>query len=228
MATEFRLLFEGKPDLEIDRFQQSLPREFFVYKKDDRIYVTIESAFAEDQKCQYLIDRELDRHFFLTSVRIKAEMVKRNVISSITVKNRIHGSLLSDIQPQNWNSRLPIQLRLWSIAADTTEIQTKLILLFQIIELANSTATPESTDPTKAPNSLTECKFIRNLVAHSGEVHSEQLKKYCKDIGWAETMMDVTNPNHYKFMTSKVSLMEDQAKNVIAEELQLGLMRDVI
>jgi len=223
MATKFKLLFEGKPDLEIDRFQRSLPPEFRVWKRDDGIYVTIELAVAEDQRCQYLIDRELDRHFFLTCVKIQAEMVRTKVTSSFTAKYRIHGSLHDDIHPQNWNYELPIQFRLRSIAADNTEIQTKLILLFQIIEIAYPLRIgrhyPEYSDATKAPHPLTECKFIRDLVAHSGNVTGNQLKLYCKHIGWPEKMMDITNRNHYRIMASKVPLMEREAKNVIAKEL---------
>lgn len=76
MATEFKLIFKGKPDLKIDKFQQSLSPDFLVTERDDGIYVTIESASPEDERCQYLIDRELDRHFFLTNVRIQGEMVR--------------------------------------------------------------------------------------------------------------------------------------------------------
>ena len=75
VATEFKLIFEGKSDLKIDKFQQSLPSDFRIAERDDGIYVTIESTFPDDEQCQYLIDRELDRHFFLTNVRIQAEMV---------------------------------------------------------------------------------------------------------------------------------------------------------
>lgn len=221
MATEFKLLFEGKPDLEIDKFQRSLPPDFRVAKRDDGIYVTIKSARTEEQRCQYLIDRELDRHFFLTCVRIRAEMVRTRVTSTLTARNRIHGSLPDDIRPQNWNYELPIQLRLWSIAADSTEIQTKLILLFQIIELTypERSQYPEYTDSTKAPQPLTECKFVRNLVAHSGRVSSSQLNLYCSYIGFPNVMMDITDPNHYKIIASKVPLMETEAKNVIAKAL---------
>ncbi len=221
MATEFKLLFEGKPDLEIDKFQRSLPPDFRVAKRDDGIYVTIEYALTEDERCQYLIDRELDRHFFLTCVRIRAEMVRTRVTYSLTVSYRIHGLLPDDIRPQNWNYELPIQLRLWSIAADSTEVRTKLILLFQIIELAYPERShyPEYTDSTKAPHPLAECKLIRNLVTHSGDVSSRQLKLYCAYLKLPEVMLDITDPHYYEIIASKVPLMEAEAKKVIEKAL---------
>jgi len=222
MATEFKLLFEEKPDLEIDKFRATLPPSFRVGKRDDGIYVTIKSALAGDARCQYLIDRELDRHFFLTCVRIRAEMVHTKVTSSLTVKYRIHSSLPDDVRPQNWNYQLAIQLRLWSIANDSTEVMTKLILLFQIIELTYPLYKgyyPKYTNSAKAPHALTECKFIRHLVAHSGDVTKVDLKKYCAYLGIPAVMFDITDPHCCNIITSKVALMEEEAKKVIEKAL---------
>lgn len=224
MGTEFKLLFEGKPDLEIDKFRRSLPPDFRVAKKDDGIYVTIESVLSEDERCQYLIDRELDRHFFLTCVRIRAEMVRSRVTVFLTGRYRIHSSLPDDIHPQGWNYELPIQLRLWSIAADSSEVRTKLIILFQIIELAyprggDHPAYPAYTRSTQPPHPLAECKFIRDLVAHSGDVSKPQLKLYCAYLGLPEVMLDITDPHYYKIIASKAPLMEAEAKKVIEKAL---------
>ncbi|MGZ4998912.1 MAG: hypothetical protein ACXV7F_01340 [Methylomonas sp.] len=136
MITEFKLLFDGEPDIEIDKFQKSLPPSFRVETRNDGIYVAIESAFSEDERCQYLIDRELDRHLFMTCVRIRSEMLRTKMSSSFKASWRVHSSLPDDIRPQKWNYQLPIQLRLWSSAANSTDPTTKLLLLFQIIELA--------------------------------------------------------------------------------------------
>lgn len=217
MITEFKLIFEGKPDINIGRFQKSLPSNFQVVEEDDGIYLKVESALAEDQRCQYIVDREIDRHFYLTSVKIRAEMICKTVLSSLTVRYRIHGSLPDNISPQNWNYELAIQLRLWSIASDSTETTTKLILLFQIIELAypDRSNYPKYTDFAKAPHPLTECKFIRHLVVHSGDVYSEQLKLYCAYIELPEIMLDITDSLYYKIIASKLPLMEAEAKKAI-------------
>lgn len=225
MATQFKLLFEGEPDLKIDMFQQSLPTCFQVEERDDGIYVTIESAVAEDKICQYLIDRELDRIFFITSVKIRAEMVRAVTFATHTFCWGSHGSLPDNIRPQTWNYKLPIQLRLWSIATsiakDSDEVVLKLILLFQIIELEypEKKYYQEYKDATKAPDPLTECKLIRHLVAHSGNVCGKELKKYCAYIGLPEVMLDITDPQYKGIIAAKVRLMETEAKNVIAKAL---------
>jgi hypothetical protein len=198
MGTKFKLIFEGKPDLELDKFQRSLPSIFRVEGENDGIYVTVESSLTEDKLCQDQIDRELDRHFFLTCVKIKAEMVRKTVSNELHLKVTIHGYLPKNIHPQKWNDKLPLQLRLWSIAMDSTQIVLKLILLFQIIELSypQKSDYPEYTDPTKPPHPLTECKCIRHLVAHAGTVSHAQLKNYCEYIGVGDKMLDITD-EHY-------------------------------
>jgi len=222
MSTEFKLVFEGEPDLEIDKFDRSLQRGFSVINRVDGIYVTINSDRTEDERCQYLIDRELDRLFLLTSIRVRATMVRTRVASSVKLPYRIHGSLPDDIRPQNWNYELPIQLRLWSLAVDSTEVRTKLILLFQIIELAcpKRSRCPDYTDSSKAPHPLTECKFVRDLVAHSGEVSSRQLRLYCEYLRLPGVMLDITDPQYYTIIASKVPLMEVQARKIIQSALK--------
>ena len=222
MSTEFKLVFEGEPDLEIAKFQQSLSSDFEIIQRGDDVYVRIKSATAEDPRCQYLIDRELDRHFFLTFVKIRAKLVRTTAWNAVEIRYSIHGSLPDDIRPQNWDYKLPIQLRLWSIAADTNDIWAKLILLFQIIELTYSERLhyeKYDNDATVAPHPLTECKFVRHLVVHSGNVCGLQLKLYCAYIGFPEVMLDITDPAHYRIIASKVPLMETEAKNVIERAL---------
>ena len=98
MNTKFKLIFEGnEPDIEIPKFKRSLPANFEVTEEGDGIYITIKSEKAEDVRCQYLVNRELDRHFFLTAIKIRAEMIRSRVAASLTVKYRIHGSLPENI-----------------------------------------------------------------------------------------------------------------------------------
>ena len=79
MKTVFKLQFEGEPAIDLSKFQSSLPHAFLVREKNDGVYVEIESDLKEDDRCQRLIDRELDRHFFLTCVKIKANMIKKKI-----------------------------------------------------------------------------------------------------------------------------------------------------
>lgn len=101
MSTKFKLIFETEePDIDLPKFRQSLPPVFEVTEEDNGIYITIPSQKPEDEQCQYLIDRELDRHFFLTSVKIRAEIVRKIFTVSFVAKNRLHGSLPEGIAPQ--------------------------------------------------------------------------------------------------------------------------------
>ena len=225
MKTKFKLIFEGKPDLELDKFKQSLPENFHVITDKEEIYVEIESLQDEDEECQYIIDRELDRVFFLTCVKIKAEMVRKIITSTLTVSYRIHGDLPQNIGPQNWNNSLPIQLRLWSVAIDHNDILTKLLLYFQIIELeypTNSDHYPKYDDFQNLPHPLTECKFVRHLIVHSGEVSDPRLNKYCEYLGVPSVMLDITNSNYYGKIKSKLPLLEAEAKKVIENALTSG------
>jgi hypothetical protein len=221
MATEFKLIFEGQPDIDLQRFQQSLPDTFAVQEKKDGIYVAVESDSPEDERCQYLIERELDRHFFLTCVKIRAAMVRKTVTSTLPFRRRVHGALPADIKPQIWTYHLPIQLRLWATAVDTSDLAFKILLLYQIIEIAypDRRDYPEYNDPSTAPHPLSECKFMRDLIAHSGAVSSKQLKVYCKHLGLREVMHDVTDPHYTKVIASKAHLMEAEARRAIEKAL---------
>jgi hypothetical protein len=224
MKTVFKLVFERNPDIEIRKFQSSLPPIFFIREETDGIYIEIESDSEEDNRCQRLIDRELDRHFFLTCVKIRAEMIRKIVSLSLDVRFRIHGSLPDDIHPQEWKYELPIQLRLWSVAVDHNDILTKLLLLFQIIELSypdtsNPQFYPVYDNSTSPPAPRSECKFIRHLIAHAGDVKTKQLEHYCAYLNLPTVMLDRTDEGYYEIIASKLPLMEQEAKKVIEEAL---------
>ena len=61
MITEFKLIFEGKPDIDIRRFQKSLPEDFLVQEREDGIYIVIPSSLPEEERYQYLVDRQGNR-----------------------------------------------------------------------------------------------------------------------------------------------------------------------
>jgi len=221
MNTRFKLLFEGEPDIDLVRFKQSLPSNFEVSKEHNEIFVSLPSKTPEDTKCQYIIDRELDRHFFLTCVKIKATMIKKRVTANFEISCRIHGKLSEQVEPQKWNYNLSVQLRLWSIAVDANEVLLQIILFYQIIELSipNSQSIPKYTDSTIPPVPIVECRFLRNMAAHSGEVGDAQLKKYCEYLGFPTLLHDPTDPQYLIILKSKLKLLESEAKSAIEREL---------
>ena len=222
-TTKFKLFFETEePDIDLEKFKKSLPSSFEVQKKDRDIFISLKTSVEDDDNAKYLIDRELDRHFFLTCVKITAEIVKRTVTSSFTSRYRIHGDLPENIEPQVWNYELPIMLKLWSLAIDLhNEFRLQLLYYFHIIELAypERSSYPDYTDGTSPPHPLTECKLIRHLVAHAGDVGSNQLKAYCRYLGIPEVMFDVTDRRYQSMLLGKVSLLEEQAKKAIEKYL---------
>lgn len=222
-TTKFKLCFETKKQsVEIDKFQKSLPPTFQVSEENGSIFLNVQTPMEEDKDATYLVERELDRHFFLTCVKISAEMVRKTVGSSLTFRFRIHGNLPYDITPQNWSPELSIQLRLWAMAVDLhNEFRMQILFYFQIIEIAypSKSSYPDYTDSTQPPHPLTECKFIRHLVAHAGQVKALQLKLYCRYLGVPEIMSNITDRKYYEILSKKVKLLEDQAKLVIEKFL---------
>ena len=222
MSTKFKLLFENiEPDIDLLELQKSLPLNFQVAREDDGIYITIPSKQDEDERCQKLVDRELDRYFFLTWVNIRAEIVRRAYTISVTMKQTVYGPLPEGLGPQCWNYELPIQLRLWSLAFDTDNIVLKAIFFYQIIELAypDGAGFQRYFDSTSPPASLTEAKLVRDWVTHAGEVRRASLKNYCAHLGIPELMFDPTNPEHTVILTRKLELLQIEAKNAISKSL---------
>lgn len=222
-TTKFKLFFETEEsDVDLSKFQQSLPSSFIVYEEEGNIFVDIETSVFEDETAKYLIDRELDRHFFLTCVQIRAEMIKKIICCGLEMRYRIHGDLPENIQPQAWNYELPLQLRLWSMAIDLhREFRLQILFYFHIIELAypDKKSYPPYKDHTQPPHPLTECKFLRHLIAHAGDVSSKQLKLYCKHLEIPEKMYDIADQKYQSVLLRKVKLLKDQAKEAIEKSL---------
>ena len=221
MTTRFLLIFEtDPPDIEIEEFQKILPPTFLVVEEDGKIYILVETTKEDDKSSQYLVERELDRYFFLTCIKIKAELVRKRIVKVFTSSYRIHGDWPSDKGPQKWNYDLPIQLKLWSMAIDSNDFRLQTLYYFHIIELAypdtrDRTHYPDYLDPTTTPAPLTECKFLRHLIAHAGEVGGQQLKNYCAYLNIPELMFDATDNRYKQILINKVKLLEQEAKNAI-------------
>ncbi len=226
MNTKFKLIFKNdKSDVDITKFGESLPLYFDVIEEGDEIYITIESKNGESEECQYLINRELDRHFFLTSVRVHAEMVRSIVTASLKVSWDIQNHLPENIAPQSWNYDLPIQLKLWSVAIGAEDISLKVILFYQIIELAYPDQNfPKYNGSSIELDPLTECKFLRDLAAHAGEVDKKQLQRYCEYLKTPGLMIDRTDPDNVSILSRKLDLLQAQAKKIISKSITYEAM----
>jgi hypothetical protein len=227
MPTLFKLIaLDGVPlDIDVGLFQQSLSNDMRIASREDGTYVTVDSVNDEDGAAQYRIDRELDRLYFLTNVRVRAEMCKRTATATVTARYNIHGTLPVTIKPLAWSYELALQLRLWAIAATHDDPLVKILLLFQVIELSYSKRDyPDYVDNTTPPHPRTECKLLRHLVAHSGDIDGSELKNYCAYLGLPALMLDRTDPHYVSVLANKAPFVEVEARKVLASALEISGM----
>lgn len=222
MPTLFRLIpKEAKLNIDNARFQQTLPASMQLEERDDGTYIQVTTEREEDPSAQYQVDRELDRLFFLTCVRVRAVMCTKSIVSDLGLKWSIHGILPPSIERQNWTYNLAAQLRLWAIASEIDDPPTKIVLLFQVIELAYPAKNnyPRYLNSTIPPHPRTECKLLRHLVVHAGDVDSQELKNYCDYLELPQLMLDRTDRQHIDALAAKVNLLELEAKAILQSAL---------
>ena len=225
MPTLFRVL--GRIlDLDQARFQEVLPNSMRLEARQYAMYLHVATAKEEDAAAQYQVDRELDRIFFLTCIRLNAEMCRKIATGYSRVSWSVQGAMPQSTGRQVWSYNLALQLHLWSIACDTDDELIKILLYFQIIELSypdlsNKSHYPKYSEPSQSPDELTECKLIRNLVVHAGDVGKNfcDMKKYCAYLGLPEVMLDRTDPEQVAIISSKVSLLASEARRVLQSAL---------
>ena len=161
MTTTYRLHHEGKdPDVDVQVFQGILPEEIRVELRQDGLYAVVASAVPEDDTTQPLVERELDRLFFLTCVRLRAEMCRRTVTADFRLSYRAHGGIPPETAPLSWTDSLALQFKLWSIAVDNSDPIVRVLLFFQVIEISHPNMTDKSVyppycDPTQPPQPRT-------------------------------------------------------------------------
>lgn len=222
MPTVFKLLSDCLP-LDLDRrlLQSSLAASMKVQDRDDGTYVVVDhDGDEESENAQRGLNRELDRIFFLTSVRVTAELANGPVSSTLSLSWNVHGHLPATIEPQCWTPELALQLRLWRIAADATDPPFKILLLFQIVELSYPDTNKEEQYPTYthsscSPHPRTEAKLLRNLVAHAGKPTRKQTENYLKYLGLPSVLSDRTNAAFLRAVSAKVSHIEEVARQII-------------
>lgn len=219
-TTSFRLLPARDPlDIDLKAFQSMLPSIMSVVPREGATYIDVETSKDEDECAQFLVDRELDRVFFLTSVRVKSEMCRRTVSSEQRFAWSIHAPIPPGTTVQTWNYELGLQLRLWSLACETDDPLTKIVLFYQIIELS-CPPRDQYEDPSRPPKPLTECKLLRNLIVHAGNVTFPETKNYCEYLGMPELMCDRTDRSYVELLAAKQGFVESQAQGVIQRALR--------
>lgn len=224
MKTKFKLIFKCDTakekcfNNELQAFKKSLPSTFTLEKEKDDFFISIETKKEEDHSVQYLIDRELDKYFFLTHIEISAEIITKYTGKPFVSVTGGYGSLHDNISPQKWNYNLPLQLRLWRRAYESDNFRLRMLYYFQIIELFSPTYPPYA-DSANPPHPRTECKYLRHLIAHAGEVTSSGLKKYCHYLQIPELMFDETDSEYQRIISNKESLLKEQAMCAIEEQL---------
>lgn len=219
MPTVFRLTHEGPTaDINVDIFRLTMPQEVTIEQRDDGLYAVVAST-EEDASTQRLIDRELDRLFFLTCVRLYAEMCRRRVTASITCDYRINRSIPEGTAPLNWTDELELQFKLWSIAADTTNPMLRVLVLFQIIELSypdtnDTIAYPPYADESAPPPARTEAKLLRHLVAHAGNA-KPGTEKYLRFLGLPARLSNLTHRDWIRKLSDRLPIIEMQARELL-------------
>jgi hypothetical protein len=234
MQTSFRITPESKKplDFDIEGVNASLPHGMHMEKRDDGVYIVVATPVEEDEDAQQLVQRELDRIFFLTCVRASAEMSRRRVCADLTLSYRIHGELPVGLGPQDWGeedwgSTIALRLRLWSVAVDIADPPTQLLIFFQIIELAypdtnDSVAYPIYTDATRPPHPRTEAKLLRHLVSHAGQAAKGQTQKYLQFLGLEPVMANRSDPTWLQAISAKVNHVRQEAYAVIKSVITSG------
>lgn len=224
MPTRYRLVPEGEHvDIDLTLFRRALPSSILLEEESGDVYATLDSQESEDSRTQLLIDRELDRLFFLTCVRLRAEMCQRTVMASLKIRYRIHGSLPTKVHPQIWSDQLTLQLRLWALAADVEDAYLKVLLFYQIIELSypdsrDKSSYPQYKDSRSAPHPRTEAKLLRHLVAHAGDAKKEA-SAYLQFLGLPPMLSNLVHPNWVEKVTERIAIVERQAREVLQSAL---------
>lgn len=218
-TTTFRLLPAGKRLIsDTDAFQRMLPESMKFERKKDTYYLEVQTEIEEDERAKFMVTRELDRLFFLTSVRIEAEICARMKTSAVRTGWSIHGPIPTGTERQTWTYELGLQLRLWALASEVLDPLSKIILLYQVIELSQPVFLRYAT-AKQPPDPLTECKFLRHLVTHVGNVENEELKRYCDYLGLPAVMLDRSDPAYVDLLNSRLPILETEAQKIIRNVL---------
>ena len=203
------------PDLEVETFKQLLPVHFTLEEEKGQLYATVTTR---------KIERELDRIYFLTGVRVTFDFLNENGDPNILkVQRVVHGEIRSfnkNISSQKkWNDKIELQLKLWNSAMSAADTQIKIILLFQIIELENIKRPQcEYNDYTQPPDPLKECYLLRDIVAHIGKNPHKQTEVYLKFLG-IPSMPGFGDLKFNNKISERVKVLEKMSNDLIMKSM---------
>lgn len=186
MNAKFLLSFELDDGSEffppvLEKFKKLLPDHFKVTTENNNVYLEIIDVKYNDLSYEQKIERELDRWFFLTTTKVAAEIIGQRIEKEFCFKIGAEQSFPNDIGKQEWDAILALQLRLWLMADECNELNFKILLLYQIIELSGCDF-DKYTNPNVPPSEITECKLLRHLIAHSSLDSNREIGFYIKHL----------------------------------------------
>lgn len=212
----------GTLELNIEAVNRSLHPSMRMEARSDGAYIVVETLIKNDERAKQLVQQELDRIYFFTCVRATAEMVTGRVSATFTFSYAIHGPLPTALGPQNWTPEVALQLRLWAVAVDIPDPAIKILLFFQIIELAFPNTKDKTAYPPYTPFSplhrRTEAMLLRHVVSHAG-LPFPTTKMYLKYLGLEPMMADRSNPQWLEVISDKVDLVQEEAHEIIRNAL---------
>ena len=225
MASKIKFNFEAYPTytalknhcpfLEVETFKQLLPDTFTLEERNGDLYATVTTKE---------IQRELDRIFFLTGIRVKFDHLDKNgfplvvkVFRSVSGEVKSFNNHISS--QKKWNDKIEVQLKLWDSAMSTTDTPLKIIFLFQIIELENMRKPKdEYCDSSQPPDPLKECYLLRDIVAHIGENPHKQTKVYLNFLG-ISSMPGFGNLAFNEKISKRVHVLQEKANDLLMKSM---------
>lgn len=226
-VTRYRIHQPEKHSLKWRTIADILPRRMSMQVDGDIWHIEVESRTEEDADTQQLVDRELDRVFFFTMVRLSAEMCRRTVGVSLHCSWDVQADLPPGLKAQDWSQTLELQARYWRYAADTSDPILRVLLYFQVIELTHprlddQRAYPEFTGLENATlHPRTESKLLRHLVTHAGDDSWPETTAYLRHLELPAVLNNMAHPTWKAILQQKVSIVQAQAKKILDARLRM-------
>lgn len=213
-------------DENLEAMKNSFPEFLQIFCDCGEYKVRVSGLNIEGEgQAKYFVDRELNRVFYISGGNVESkfsyidyENGMRSVQSSVAFIWDIEKKIPNDLDKQDWSDLLSLQLELWRLShMGDIPLPLRINLLFQIIEASypDKYQYPDYHDSSSPPDPKTECKLLRHLVSHQGEMGSGQLKKYCKYIGCQEVFFDPGDKNYFSLIEGKIKLLTDEARKAI-------------
>ncbi len=213
----------------------------FCIEQDEKIYLLAEfPPVTTESDSLYFVQREIDRIFFLTGVKIKYELKTieddngiNTGFDNFRMDLGVVGPLPKDIARQQWSKDdLTIHLRLWNMAhSQAIPLAAKINLLFQIIEIEYPDTYDDKIyipygDTKNPPANMTEAKLLRNLMSHvKNSKVKTQVENYCKFLKLKPGMHDPADRDFMNCVKKRLFVLENEAQKIIESKITKTLWR---